>query len=107
RTLPVVDLALATSGDYRNFFEHQGAIYSHTIDPRTGWPVSHSLGSVTVLHESAAMADALATAFSVLGPDETMRLAEEENLMVFAIIRQRDGYDERLSGALVRYLDSR
>ena len=107
RTLPVVDLALATSGDYRNFFEHQGAIYSHTIDPRTGWPVSHSLGSVTVLHESAAMADALATAFSVLGPDETMRLAEEENLMVLAIIRQGDGYDERLSGALVRYLDSR
>ena len=60
-----------------------------------------------MLHESAAMADALATAFSVLGPDETMRLAEEENLMVLAIIRQGDGYDERLSGALVRYLDSR
>ena len=106
RTLPIIDLALATSGDYRNFFEHEGKVYSHTIDPRTGWPVDHPLASVTVLHESAAMADALATAFSVLGPDETMRLADEENLMVFAIIRGKDGFEERRSESLARYLEN-
>ena len=106
RTLPIIDLALATSGDYRNFFEHEGKVYSHTIDPRTGWPVDHRLASVTVLHESAAMADALATAFSVLGPDETMRLADEENLMVFAIIRGKDGFEERRSESLARYLEN-
>jgi len=107
RSIPVFDLALATSGDYRNFFEHEGVIYSHTIDPRTGWPVRHSLGSVTVLHKSAAMADALATAFFVLGPQETLRIADKENLMVFAIIRDGDNLEGRLSGSLVRYLDSR
>ena len=107
RTLPVFDLALATSGDYRNFFDYQGVIYSHTIDPRTGWPVEHNLVSVTVLHESAAMADALATAFIVLGAEETMRIAEEENFLVFAILREKDNFEERLSEALVNYLDRR
>ena len=53
-----------------------------------------------------SMADALATAFSVLGPDETMRLADEENLMVFAIIRGKDGFEERRSESLARYLEN-
>ena len=107
RTLPVFNLALATSGDYRNFFEHSGVLYSHTIDPRTGWPVSHNLGSVTVLHESAAMADALATAFSVLGGEETLRIADEKNLMVFAIIREGNSFGVLMSRALAKYLDNR
>ena len=107
RTLPVLDLALATSGDYRNYFDHQGTTYSHTIDPRTGRPVEHNLVSVTVLHQSAAIADALATAFTVLGSEGALDIAEEENLMVFAIIREGDNFEERLSGALLRYLDSR
>ena len=105
-TLPLADLALATSGDYRNYFEHQGQIFSHSIDPRIGWPVKHTLSSVTVLHESAAMADALATAFSVLGLEAALDIAEEENLMVFAIIRdENNGYEELSSRALSRYLE--
>ena len=53
---------LATSGDYRNYFEHEGRYFSHTIDPRTGYPVTHDGASVTVVADTATLADALATA---------------------------------------------
>ena len=105
RTLPARNTAVATSGDYRNFFEHGGEIYSHTIDPTSGWPVTHSQASVTVLHESAAMADGYATAFSVLGPDRTMALAEEMQMSVLAIIREGESYREIQSTELTRYLE--
>ena len=59
RIVPLVDMAMATSGGYRNFFEHAGARYSHTLDPLTGAPVTHNLASVTVLHRSAMTADAV------------------------------------------------
>lgn len=105
--MPLDGLALATSGDYRNYFEHEGVSYSHTIDPRTGWPVSHNLASVTVLHQRAAMADALATAFTVLGPEKALSLSEELNLPVLAIIRTDDKYTEIYSSEMTRYLESR
>jgi thiamine biosynthesis lipoprotein len=88
--LELFDSAIATSGDYRNFVEHEGKRYSHTIDPRTGYPVTHDLVSVTVLHESCMMADAWATALSVAGPDEAMRLAEANGLAVYLLRRQGD-----------------
>ncbi len=102
-TLPMEDVGMATSGDYRNFFTHEGTLYSHTIDPRTGWPVSHDLASVTVLHESAARADALATAFSVLGAEDTLRIADANNIRVLAIIRG-DTLTTRTSRAMDDYL---
>ena len=74
------DAAMATSGDYRNFFEHEGRFYSHTIDPRTGYPVTHEAASVTVIADTAAFADAAATALLVLGPDAGMNLAERESI---------------------------
>ena len=85
------DMAVATSGDYRNFFESDGKLYSHTIDPRTGYPVSHTLASVSVLHESAMMADGLATAMTVLGPKEGMAFAKAQELAVFFIVRTDEG----------------
>lgn len=88
------DLALATSGDYRNFFESQGRLYSHTIDPRTGYPVEHQLASVSVLHKSAMMADGLATAMTVLGPDNGMAFAKDHELAVFFIVRTDKGVEE-------------
>lgn len=106
RTLPLRNLGMATSGDYRNFFEHQGEVYSHTIDPATGWPVTHNQASVTVLHSNTAMADGLATAFSVIGPEKTMAMAEEMNLLVLAIIRSEAGYEEVLSPAMKQYLEN-
>lgn len=71
---------MATSGDYRNFFEEDGTRYSHTIDPRTGRPISHGLASVTVLHPSAMLADAWATALLVLGLEQAYAMALENGL---------------------------
>ena len=82
------NMAIATSGDYRNFFEHQGKRYSHTIDLRTGYPVQHNLASVSVIADSAAEADAWATALNVMGPEEAKRLAVEQKLAVFLITRE-------------------
>lgn len=84
--LDLTDIAIATSGDYRNFFEVDGRRYSHTIDPRTGYPVAHTVVSVTVLHEQAVYADAWATALSVLG-DQARAVALEQGLAVYFIHR--------------------
>ena len=94
----ISDSAVATSGDYRNFFEHAGIRYSHTIDPRTGRPVAHAAAAVTVVDDTAADADALATALLVLGPDEGLALAEHENIAAYFLVRDRDDIRERASG---------
>ena len=82
---------VSTSGDYRDFRDLAGRRISHTIDPRTGAPVMHGLASVTVLHPSAAAADAWATALMVLGPEEGMALARRRDLAVLFLTRQADG----------------
>jgi len=89
--LELRDVSLATSGDYRNFYESGGRRYSHTIDPRTGRPIEHSLASVSVLHRDAVHADALATALNVLGPEAGYSLAEREGLAALFIVRETDG----------------
>ena len=98
----LTDTGMATSGDYRNFFEADGNIYSHTIDTRTGRPVTHSLASVTVVDAAAARADALATALLVMGPDEGMDFAEREELAVLMLIRTGDSIEETASIAFDR-----
>lgn len=85
--VPLRDLAIATSGDYRNYREVDGERLSHTIDPRTGRPIRHGLASVSVLHPSAATADALATALNVLGPEKGYALAERMSLPALFIVR--------------------
>ncbi len=97
--LELNDGAVATSGDYRNFFEYEGTRYSHTLDPRTGYPVTHNLISVTVLHERCMMADAWATALSVAGPDEALRLAVANDLAVYLMVRDGDDVTSRVSPA--------
>lgn len=104
--LELTDIAVATSGDYRNFFEFEGVRYSHTIDPRTGSPVTHSLVSVTVLHESCMMADGWATALSVAGPDEALRLATENGLAVYLMVRDGDGVKSLVSPAFTARFDT-
>ncbi|WP_116131882.1 FAD:protein FMN transferase [Tropicimonas sp. IMCC34043] len=91
--VPVSDLGMATSGDYRNFFEQDGVRYSHLIDPTTGRPITHRATSVTVLAENGMMADALATAMIVMGEDEGMKVAAANDLAVFFISRA-EGPDE-------------
>ncbi len=85
--VPLDNRGMATSGDYKNFFEQDGVRYSHIIDPTTGRPITHHTTSVTVLAENAMMADAWATAMLALGQDAGMKLAEEHKLAVFFISR--------------------
>lgn len=88
------DKGLATSGDYRNYFEKDGVRYSHTISPKTGKPITHGLASVSVVHDSAALADAWATALSVAGPRLGMILAKQHGLAVYMIVRDKDSFRE-------------
>jgi len=81
-------VALATSGDYRNFFESEGQRFSHTIDPNTGRPVTHQLASASVVADNCALADAIATCMMVLGPDEGLKLAETKNWAVLLMQRK-------------------
>lgn len=75
--IELTDRAVATSGSYRKFVERNGVKYSHTIDPRTGYPVTHQLLSVTVLADDCLTADAYATAFMVMGKDSAFKFIEE------------------------------
>ncbi|MBC8328405.1 MAG: FAD:protein FMN transferase [Planctomycetes bacterium] len=92
QVVELTDLAMATSGDYRNFREFDGRRYSHTIDPATGRPVTHGLASVSVLAPSCMTADALATAISVLGPEKGWELVQGmQGVEVLIVSRLPDG----------------
>ena len=102
----LTDTAVATSGDYRNFFEADGTRYSHTIDTRTGRPITHALASVTVVDAKGYRADALATALLVLGPEEGMQLATRENLAVLFLLHDESGFAEQVSPAFQQLRES-
>lgn len=106
RLVELKEGAVATSGDYRNFFEHDGTRYSHTIDPRLGTPVTHALASVTVVHASAMWADGYATAIAVLGPDAGLELAESEDLAAYLLVRRDDGLEPRATASMASLLRS-
>ena len=95
---------IATSGDYRNFFEHNGRRYSHIINPNNGWPVEHQLASVTVISENAMQSDALATALLVLGSDKGYQLAQANNIAALFITHSDDGFVEKSTDAFQQYL---
>jgi FAD:protein FMN transferase len=97
-------VGMATSGDYRIFFEHDGKRFSHLIDPRTGAPITHNLASVTVIAQTTAYADGLATAISVMGEDAGMELAQQQNLAVYMISKTPDGFKTTVSDAFKPYL---
>lgn len=88
----VTDKAMATSGNYRNFYYHGGKKYAHTIDPKTGYPVQHSILSATVIANNCATADAYATAFMVMGMEKAQKLLERHpELMAYIIFADKDG----------------
>ncbi len=97
KILTLENTALATSGDYRNFFEIAGQRYIHTIDPVTGWPLKNQLASVTVMTDSCMYADAWATALQILGLDHGMRVAEQLGLPVLFIINRNGVFEEHMS----------
>lgn len=93
---------MATSGDYRNYYEVDGQRFSHTIDPATGRPVTHSLASATVVTNNCAWADALATSMMVLGPDKGIELAEQNDWAVLLIVRTNNGFENHTSSAFAK-----
>ena len=90
--LSITDCAIATSGNYRNFYYKDGQRYAHTIDPRTGYPVQHSLLSATVVAADCATADAYATSFMVLGLDSAQAvLNSHPELKAYLIYSDESG----------------
>jgi thiamine biosynthesis lipoprotein len=100
------DLAVATSGDYRRFFDHDGRRYAHTLDPASGAPSDHGVVSVTVLAKTCMDADAWATALTVMGPDAALAFATAHDLPALIVSKAAKGLEERLSPALQAMLDA-
>lgn len=92
-------LGLASSGDYRNYFEQDGARFSHVIDPVTGRPITHKTASATVLADNAMLADAWATAMLILGRERGLEIAEAQNLAVLFVERDAEARDLRFKTA--------
>lgn len=105
RIFELQDISMATSGDYRNFFKYNGKRYSHTIDPRTGYPVSHNLTSVTVFADNCMDADAYATAINVMGFEEGMKWANENGVKSILYLRKDSGFEEKMSDSMKKFLD--
>lgn len=95
-------VAIMTSGTYRNFFEQQGQVYSHILNPKTGKPVTHRLLSVTVLHEDPTWADAWSTALLCLGEEEGLKAAEAEKLRALLIYGENQELMERFSSEMAK-----
>ena len=91
----VSGMRLASSGDYRNYFEQDGARYSHVIDPVTGRPITHKTASATVLAENAMLADAWATAMLILGRERGLEIAKANDLAVLFVERDESASDLR------------
>lgn len=98
------DMGVATSGDYRNYFEEEGVRYSHLLDPRTGKPITNRTVSVTVLHPSCMTADGYATALNVMTAQEALAFAEQHQLAVLIVIKTDEGFNELTSSAMLPYL---
>lgn len=98
-------IAVAGSGDYRNYFELDGVRYSHEIDPRSGRPISHKLAAAYVIDASAARADALATAYMILGFDAARELAESQNQAAYFIVKAEGSeFDDYVTEEFAVYL---
>jgi len=97
------NMAIATSGDYRNYIQENEQRFSHIIDPRSGYPAEHQVVSVTVLHERCADADALATALTVMGAEEGLPWAEQRQLAVLFMVQADSGVEEQMTTAFRRF----
>jgi thiamine biosynthesis lipoprotein len=99
------DNAVATSGDYRNYYEENGVRYSHLIDPVTGKPIQHDTVAVTVVNHSSMVADGLATAFMVMDWQQAMDLCESNNIAALLIRKEGDAFKEYRSTAFEDAVD--
>ncbi len=90
---------MATSGNYRNYFEENGKRFTHEIDPTTGYPVQHHLASITVIADNTMIADGLSTGLFVLGEEDALKVAEKEHIAVYLIIKDGDKFVVKTSSA--------
>jgi thiamine biosynthesis lipoprotein len=102
RIVRVDDIAVATSGDYRNYFEEKGVRYSHIIDTITGKPITHRLASVTVLADNCALADALATAFLAMGTEKAFQYAIDNGIDALFISKAGNGFEEKVTAGFAK-----
>jgi thiamine biosynthesis lipoprotein len=103
--VPLEQLSMATSGNYRNYILHNEEVVSHAMDGRTGQPVKHGLASVSVLHADCMLADAWATALYVLGVEEGLPLAEQQKLAVLFLTPDGDTFTRQSSSSFPDALD--
>lgn len=106
KVVKLKNLAMATSGNYRNFLKYGDEIFSHTIDPKTGYPSKHKTVSVTVIHEYCADADAWATALMSMGPEKGMDIANKNDLMAFFQVKGEQGVEQISTTAFDKYIKS-
>jgi thiamine biosynthesis lipoprotein len=92
KAVSITNRAFATSGDYRNFFEIDGVRYSHVIDPRSGYPVSNGVVSVSIIADNCTLADGLATAIMVMGAEKGIQLVDRlDNVECVIVVENADG----------------
>lgn len=105
-TVPLHNLGMATSGNYRNYFEdEQGNRLSHIIDPKALAPVRHNLASITVLAPTTMTADGLSTGLFVLGAEKALEVAEREKLPVFLIIKNGEAFETQMSSEFKKLIN--
>mgnify|MGYP003966797365 CR=1 FL=1 len=105
--LTLTNQSMATSGNYRNYFEKAGKRYSHIINPKTGRPINHSTASVSVVHSSCMTADAWATGLLAMGYEKGYQLAEQKKLAVYFIYRKGDQFINLATTAFKQYLNKK
>lgn len=105
RVVALRDAGVATSGNYRYYFDYNGRRYSHRIDPRTAEPIEHALASVTVIASEGMHADALATALTVLGPQEGFEYAQRRHIAALFVVRTADGFEQRMTSRFAAFED--
>lgn len=99
RIVELNNLSMATSGNYRNFFDYNGRRYSHTINPKTGWPIDNNILSMTVIDTSCMTADGLATGFFVMEPEHALKRANELNIAIYFLVSEQGQIKEYFSSS--------
>ncbi len=100
------NMAMATSGDYRIYFEENGKRFAHEIDPKTGYPIQHHLASITVFSPTTMTADGLSTGLFVLGEEKALEVAEKNDLAIYLIIKTANGFETKISSAFKKLMET-
>lgn len=106
RIVELNNLSMATSGNYRNFFDYNGRRYSHTINPKTGWPINNNIVSMTVIDPSCMTADGLATGFFVMDPEDALKQANALNVAIYFLVSEHGQIKEYFSTPFAKLLNT-